>query len=105
MIRRPPRSTLFPYTTLFRSAPPSRSRGGGGCSRRRSPRGRPSGGRGSGGRRRGGASPPQNPRTYGGRGGDPGGGWRSPSFRKNDGSPRKKRAAGAGKSPTALQTA
>src|SRR5215204_7341182 len=26
MIRRPPRSTLFPYTTLFRSAPPSRPR-------------------------------------------------------------------------------
>src|SRR2546426_5067968 len=25
MIRRPPRSTLFPYTTLFRSAPPMRS--------------------------------------------------------------------------------
>src|SRR2546427_5130487 len=24
MIRRPPRSTLFPYTTLFRSAPPPR---------------------------------------------------------------------------------
>src|SRR2546430_12814548 len=24
MIRRPPRSTLFPYTTLFRSPPPSR---------------------------------------------------------------------------------
>src|SRR3712207_8859756 len=24
MIRRPPRSTLFPYTTLFRSAPPRR---------------------------------------------------------------------------------
>src|SRR5688572_31746121 len=23
MIRRPPRSTLFPYTTLFRSMPPS----------------------------------------------------------------------------------
>src|SRR5690606_40726728 len=23
MVRRPPRSTLFPYTTLFRSAPPS----------------------------------------------------------------------------------
>src|SRR3712207_9091264 len=23
MIRRPPRSTLFPYTTLFRSSPPS----------------------------------------------------------------------------------
>src|SRR3712207_8098986 len=31
MIRRPPRSTLFPYTTLFRSGP----RGGGGA---RSPR-------------------------------------------------------------------
>src|SRR2546430_4143922 len=29
MIRRPPRSTLFPYTTLFRS------RGGGLCERRR----------------------------------------------------------------------
>src|SRR3989449_2088571 len=26
MIRRPPRSTLFPYTTLFRSRPPLRSR-------------------------------------------------------------------------------
>src|SRR2546422_7005736 len=25
MIRRPPRSTLFPYTTLFRSAPGGRS--------------------------------------------------------------------------------
>src|SRR5437667_5546268 len=24
MIRRPPRSTLFPYTTLFRSSPPER---------------------------------------------------------------------------------
>src|SRR3989449_8155043 len=31
MIRRPPRSTLFPYTTLFRSqAPGRRSRRGGG---------------------------------------------------------------------------
>src|SRR3712207_9418541 len=29
MIRRPPRSTLFPYTTLFRS-PPQRGRGTGG---------------------------------------------------------------------------
>src|SRR2546422_6019764 len=27
MIRRPPRSTLFPYTTLFRSAGRSRARG------------------------------------------------------------------------------
>src|SRR5947208_15350095 len=26
MIRRPPRSTLFPYTTLFRSGPPALSR-------------------------------------------------------------------------------
>src|SRR2546427_3414904 len=26
MIRRPPRSTLFPYTTLFRSAEPGRDR-------------------------------------------------------------------------------
>src|SRR5215217_5392412 len=37
MIRRPPRSTLFPYTTLFRSAAPARSAdrepraGGAGC--------------------------------------------------------------------------
>src|SRR3712207_7178700 len=28
MIRRPPRSTLFPYTTLFRSPPPARVRAG-----------------------------------------------------------------------------
>src|SRR5690348_18112535 len=28
MIRRPPRSTLFPYTTLFRSAHPRRERAG-----------------------------------------------------------------------------
>src|SRR5438309_5438438 len=27
MIRRPPRSTLFPYTTLFRSWPPRSARG------------------------------------------------------------------------------
>src|SRR2546429_9093238 len=27
MIRRPPRSTLFPYTTLFRSVAPQRSEG------------------------------------------------------------------------------
>src|SRR5229473_3622286 len=32
MIRRPPRSTLFPYTTLFRSCGP----GAGGCARHRS---------------------------------------------------------------------
>src|ERR1044071_10017419 len=41
MIRRPPRSTLFPYTTLFRSG------GGGG---RRLARGGRRGGRGGGGR-------------------------------------------------------
>src|SRR5256886_17693864 len=34
MIRRPPRSTLFPYTTLFRSASPARRAG---CGRRRWP--------------------------------------------------------------------
>src|SRR5256885_5874705 len=28
MIRRPPRSTLFPYTTLFRSSAADRARGG-----------------------------------------------------------------------------
>src|SRR5256885_7104466 len=28
MIRRPPRSTLFPYTTLFRSLPAGHGRGG-----------------------------------------------------------------------------
>src|SRR5256885_3116415 len=36
MIRRPPRSTLFPYTTLFRSRPTATS-----CSRSRSRRKRP----------------------------------------------------------------
>src|SRR5256886_11061395 len=42
MIRRPPRSTLFPYTTLFRSRDPMgggderpRARGRGGCARSR----------------------------------------------------------------------
>src|SRR2546429_3068335 len=41
MIRRPPRSTLFPYTTLFRSHPTSlwrlgrRARAACGCSRQR----------------------------------------------------------------------
>src|SRR3712207_7710676 len=48
MIRRPPRSTLFPYTTLFRSRttpcrrapgpPPRPSPAGGGGSRRAAPR-------------------------------------------------------------------
>src|SRR5258706_11107280 len=48
MIRRPPRSTLFPYTTLFRSPSARRSsststfrtRGGGSSLRRRGKRGR-----------------------------------------------------------------
>src|SRR2546426_8585881 len=35
MIRRPPRSTLFPYTTLFRSlSPPARAEAGAGRRRR-----------------------------------------------------------------------
>src|SRR3712207_1545054 len=34
MIRRPPRSTLFPYTTLFRSAGDHRARGCGRAARR-----------------------------------------------------------------------
>src|SRR5947207_12276100 len=42
MTRRPPRPTLFPYTTLFRSGPPSRPPpnrpGPAGCSRLRVPR-------------------------------------------------------------------
>src|SRR2546427_4354660 len=38
MIRRPPRSTLFPYTTLFRSpVGPAASRERGGCTRAGSP--------------------------------------------------------------------
>src|SRR5260221_9293842 len=45
MIRRPPRSTLFPYTTLFRSSPrsaPERAGRGRPCRRRRGrPHGRP----------------------------------------------------------------
>src|SRR5690349_22888034 len=42
MLRRPPRSTLFPYTTLFRSdrAVPGRARGAAGETRRRSGRAR-----------------------------------------------------------------
>src|SRR2546430_11304926 len=37
MIRRPPRSTLFPYTTLFRSAPRSHARAGSGIRATRAP--------------------------------------------------------------------
>src|SRR2546422_7745998 len=39
MIRRPPRSTLFPYTTLFRSAARSEAAGPRGYPPRRAPRG------------------------------------------------------------------
>src|SRR5438045_7289283 len=41
MIRRPPRSTLFPYTTLFRSHPPRAARHRVGADTRRSNGGRP----------------------------------------------------------------
>src|SRR2546425_1556550 len=37
MIRRPPRSTLFPYTTLFRSYGSRRRSGRGRCARRSTP--------------------------------------------------------------------
>src|SRR3712207_8572269 len=53
MIRRPPRSTLFPYTTLFRSAP------------RRHHRGLP----GAGGRRSLRHAPARRPRRQGRKGG------------------------------------
>src|SRR2546427_6631484 len=61
MIRRPPRSTLFPYTTLFRSPPPPartlgsclRSRSAGPCRRPcRTARRRAAGSRGAGGDRK-----------------------------------------------------
>src|SRR5690242_21054040 len=55
MIRRPPRSTLFPYTTLFRSR--RRRRRGSGRVRSRSARGCEPGGRGSGRGRRGTRAP------------------------------------------------
>src|SRR3712207_8753379 len=61
MIRRPPRSTLFPYTTLFRSDPRRR--------RPRQPRLRMRLPRGGGeDPARGGASPPRRPVDGGGRG-------------------------------------
>src|SRR3712207_8148035 len=45
MIRRPPRSTLFPYTTLFRSAAGAALHGRGGAGRRRRPAAGSNGGR------------------------------------------------------------
>src|SRR5690349_22615474 len=59
MIRRPPRSTLFPYTTLFRSRPGGRHRNGQGDAAalrrrpRRGPGDQPPVGRGPDQRRRG----------------------------------------------------
>src|SRR3712207_7663333 len=57
MIRRPPRSTLFPYTTLFRSAPPGRA------ARRsaRSARSAPAAAPGAGARRPASGSAPGSP--------------------------------------------
>src|SRR3712207_8410532 len=43
MIRRPPRSTLFPYTTLFRSPAATRSSAGGGVCGREDGAGKPAG--------------------------------------------------------------
>src|SRR3712207_7350437 len=73
MIRRPPRSTLFPYTTLFRSitgAPPDRDhsrserRGSGRADRGRSRRAGPPAAAGAPRqRRRGGAAPPWRRRS------------------------------------------
>src|SRR3712207_8928204 len=50
MIRRPPRSTLFPYTTLFRSR--QAERGAGDADRGDHVAGRPAHGRGDGGQAR-----------------------------------------------------
>src|SRR5438477_2831643 len=61
MIRRPPRSTLFPYTTLFRSLPSPSSRARSCCATKGG------GGAGTGGccacRSRDGSSAPSTPRS------------------------------------------
>src|SRR3989454_6123389 len=72
MIRRPPRSTLFPYTTLFRSLPKGRGKRGGEAVRR-------AGGRGTWRTRR--SANGQRP-TADRRGGGRGGGGRSPTRRE-----------------------
>src|SRR3712207_8135672 len=61
MIRRPPRSTLFPYTTLFRSLPRSDEAGGAGRADQpaRAHHGRVGHGQGGGGAR---PPPPPRPR-------------------------------------------
>src|SRR2546427_8603479 len=66
MIRRPPRSTLFPYTTLFRS--PIHLRNGPGCGSAR--------------------DPPRSSRTPGDRAGPSGGPARSPGVRLDLGGSR-----------------
>src|SRR5256885_7408187 len=70
MIRRPPRSTLFPYTTLFRSLP-QRQPGGQGHVRHGSGKGPDTPSLSEGGRGRrispaGGSPPPVSPRLAGG---------------------------------------
>src|SRR2546422_3678890 len=80
MIRRPPRSTLFPYTTLFRSSGRARGRvGPGRTARARGLQGRATGGVGRVHRRRD-AGAARLRGGAGGRGGAPGGrggrGWR-----------------------------
>src|SRR3712207_8391666 len=59
MIRRPPRSTLFPYTTLFRSAP------GGSRGARPAPRRRPEARRAHEQHGRGGRGPARERRALG----------------------------------------
>src|SRR5256886_12621832 len=71
MIRRPPRSTLFPYTTLFRSPhhPGGRAAHSGGCAARAQRAARPAAGRrggGGGGAARGVPEPCVHPRRRGG---------------------------------------
>src|SRR2546423_8858078 len=76
MIRRPPRSTLFPYTTLFRSPGPADGAGAAPPRRDRAGRGPLGGGGGRAPRqpvRGGGVGPPPAPGA-GPDGGDPGGG-------------------------------
>src|SRR3712207_8857168 len=74
MIRRPPRSTLFPYTTLFRSGPDRRGRHRPGETRARAAPGRhASRARGPRRRRRGRPGPRGRRGRVGGRGGGGGG--------------------------------
>src|SRR3712207_7978746 len=74
MIRRPPRSTLFPYTTLFRSHRAAAARRDGRLGRGGGGRGQPGAARGRGGHPRRGAAAPARPRRE--EGGDEHGGDR-----------------------------